>query len=154
MQKHFVSERRACLIIGIARSTKRYPALFSEEDERISERLAIHAARWKGFGYRRLQVLLEREGIIVNHKKVYRLYKEAGLGLKKQRKKKAYMLRGKSVSLEAAMPNVRWSMDFVSDKTSTFSVPRASLACASTWHTLTSTRTDRLGMRQPSWFCV
>jgi len=118
MQKHFVSGRQACLIIGIARSTKRYPALFSEEDERISERLAVHAARWKRFGYRRLQVLLEREGIIVNHKKVYRLYKEAGLGLKKQRKKKAYMLRGKPVSLEAAMPNVRWSMDFVSDKTS------------------------------------
>lgn len=118
MQKHPISERRACLIIGVARSTKRYQVIQKPEDAYITERLAVHATRWKRFGYRRLQVALEREGIKVNHKKVYRLFKEAGLGLRKQRKKKAYMLRGKPSRPEQVMPNPRWSMDFVSDRTS------------------------------------
>lgn len=118
MQEHPISERRACLLIGIARSTKRYQIIQSREDIYISERLRVHAARCKRFGYRRLQVLLEREGIRVNHKKVYRLYKEAGLSLRKKHRKKSYLKRGMPERPVLTAPNERWSMDFVSDKTS------------------------------------
>lgn len=117
MQKHIISERRACYLVGIARSTKRYQVIHSEVDAYISERLAVHAARWKRFGYRRLQVLLEREGVHVNHKKIYRLYKEAGLSLRKQKRKKPYLHRGQPARTEQTVPNTRWSMDFVSDRT-------------------------------------
>ena len=65
------------------------------------------ASRWKRFGYRRIHMMLQREGIHINHKKVYRLYKKAGLALKRKLKRN---LLG---------PNDRWSMDFVSDITVT-----------------------------------
>ena len=119
MRKHIISERRACYLVGIARSTKRYQILHSEADAYISERLAVHAARWKRFGYRRLQVLLEREGMHVNHKKIYRLYKKAGLSLRKQKRKKTYLHRGRPANPEQNTPNARWSMDIVSDRTHT-----------------------------------
>lgn len=119
MQKHIISERRACVLVGIARSTKRYQILRSEVDAYISERLAIYAVCWKRFVYRRLQVLLEREGIHVNHKKIYRLYKEAGLSLRKQKRKKTYLHCGRPANPEQNPPNARWSMDFVSDRSHT-----------------------------------
>lgn len=60
--------------------------------------------------------MLQREGIAINHKKTYRLYKAAGLALQKRSKKKKYEKRGmpERTAVEA---NARWSMDFVSDRT-------------------------------------
>jgi len=77
-------------------------------------RLRELAAVRVSYGYRRLHVLLRREGWKVNHKLVYRLYREEGLEVRtKKRRKRASALR---VVLPAArMPNERWSMDFVSD---------------------------------------
>ena len=80
--------------------------------------LAI-AARWKRFGYRRVNMMLRREGISINHKKVYRLYKEAGLMLKRKLKRKTYEKRGMPDRSRLPGPNDRWSMDFVSDTTAT-----------------------------------
>ena len=74
------------------------------------------SARWRRFGYRRLHILLKREGFAINHKKVYRLYKAAGLTLSRKRKKKVYAKRGKPETVRPKA-NVRWSMDFVSDRT-------------------------------------
>ena len=51
------------------------------------------ASRWKRFGYRRIHMMLQREGIHINHKKVYRLYKKAGLALKRKLKRKIYAKR-------------------------------------------------------------
>jgi len=118
MQKHSISERRACHIIGIDRSTKCYQVQRCEDDTHISERLAVHAARWQRFGYRRLHLLLEREGIMINYKKVYRLYKEACLSLRKKQRKKNYHKGGMPESPQEMLANERWSMDFVSDKSS------------------------------------
>jgi len=68
----------------------------------------------KRFGYRRLTVLLRREGWEVNAKRVYRLYREEGLFVGRQRRKKASAVR---VPLPSAVrPNQRWSMDFISDR--------------------------------------
>ena len=62
-------------------------------------------------------MMLEREGIKINHKKAYRLYKEAGLELKRSKKRKHYVKRGMSVREHLRKANDRWSMDFVSDST-------------------------------------
>ena len=85
-------------------------------DAEITERLVALAVRWKRYGYRRLHVMLRREGIQVNHKKTYRLYRAAGLVLKKRSKKKSYEKRGMPART-ITEANVRWAMDFVSDKT-------------------------------------
>jgi len=111
-----ISERRACRLIGISQNSKRYIPADNGEDKMIIERLVALSARRKRYGYRRLHVMLQREGIQINHKKTYRLYKAAGLALKKRSKKKNYEKRGMP-ERAIAQPNVRWSMDFVSDKT-------------------------------------
>ena len=77
------------------------------------------ASRWKRFGYRRIHMMLQREGIHINHKKVYRLYKKAGLALKRKLKRKIYAKRGTPDRSHLLGPNDRRSMDFVSDITVT-----------------------------------
>ena len=64
-------------------------------------------------------MILQREGIYINHKKVYRLYKKAGLALKRMLKRKIYAKRGTPDRSHLLGPNDRWSMDFVSDITAT-----------------------------------
>lgn len=86
------------------------------EDKEIIDRLTWLASRWKRFGYRRLHVMLQRENIHINHKRTYRLYKEAGLTLKRRNKKKKYEKRGMP-DRTSLLANSRWSMDFVSDRT-------------------------------------
>ena len=119
VQKKFkMSERRACRLIGLNRKTKRYKAVNNAENEEIEKRLGELAARWKRFGYRRLHILLCREGYEINHKRVYRLYKKAGLALRKRRKKCPSEKRGMPETA-TQKPNSRWSLDFVSDTTAT-----------------------------------
>lgn len=81
----------------------------------LRRRLRELAAARQRFGYRRLWVLLRREGWKVNHKKIYRLYCEEGLAVRtKKRHKRASHLR--LVLPPAEAPNERWSMDFVTDR--------------------------------------
>ena len=76
------------------------------------------ASRWKRFGYRRINIMLMRKsGIYINHKKAYRLYKEANLSIHKRSKKKHYEKRGMPSREHLSLPNDRWSMDFVTDVT-------------------------------------
>ena len=76
------------------------------------------ASRWKRFGYRRINIMLMRKyGIHINHKKAYRLYKEANLSIHKRSKKKHYEKRGMPSREHLSLPNDRWSMDFVTDVT-------------------------------------
>jgi len=108
-----VSERRACHLIRIARSTQRYQSQ-ARDDTALRIRLRDLAASRVRYGYRRLHVLLLREGWKINHKKVYRLYREMGLSLRlKRSKKRPSQVRG--LVPAARRPNERWSMDFVSD---------------------------------------
>ncbi len=72
------------------------------------------AGKRRRFGYRRIGVLLERKGMKMNHKKLYRLYREEGLSVKRRRGRKR--ARGtRSPMPEAAYPNARWSLDFLAD---------------------------------------
>ena len=91
----------------------RYQRLGNDTPE-LRQRLCTLAAERRRFGYRRLWVLLRREGFGVNHKRVYRLYREEGLAVwRRERKRMASVAR---VSMPAPeRPNQRWSMDFVAD---------------------------------------
>jgi putative transposase len=113
-QGYQLSENRACGLIGITRWINRYQ---SQRDPQTELRMRIRelAGSRVRYGYRRLTVLLRREGWVVNTKRVYRLYHEEGLQVRtKKRGKRAAQAR---VPLpEAARPNQRWSMDFVSDR--------------------------------------
>ena len=85
-----------------------------DSQEALRRRLRELAATRVRFGYRRLTVLLKREGWPVNTKRVYRIYKEEGLMVRTQKRKKAAAVR---VPLSAALrPNQRWSMDFIHDR--------------------------------------
>lgn len=108
------SERRACRLVKLWRSSKRYKSVRPAEKD-LRDRLRTHAERWRRFGYRRLHVMLKREGIHVNHKKIFRLYKEEGLDLKRKRSKKLRSLARVPMTTPTK-PNERWSMDFVSDQ--------------------------------------
>jgi putative transposase len=115
-KQYEMSERHACRLMGIARSTKRYRARGAERETQLRQRLRSLAMERPRFGYRRLGALLEREGQKANHKCIYRLYRAEGLVVRRRRRKR--LLRGTGVP--ATLPersNQRWSMDFVSDCT-------------------------------------
>jgi len=112
-----MSERRACGLALVCRATVRYQA-HAGDDESVRVRLRELAALRKRFGYRRLGVLLRREGVLVNHKRVYRLYREEGLSLRR-RKRKRLTSEGRGPGEVAARANEVWSLDFVSDATAT-----------------------------------
>jgi putative transposase len=113
-ERYGVSERRACRLVGIGRSTVRYRSRPHHEEESLRRRLRELAAVRPRFGYRRLHVLLRREGVIVNHKRVERLYREEGLAVRRRtRKRVARDGRGRAALPER--PNQQWGIDFVSD---------------------------------------
>jgi putative transposase len=113
-QRFGYSERRACALIGVGRSTIRYRARPQGEDGVLRRRLAELAGERPRFGYRRLHALLRREGIMVNHKRIERLYRQDGLALRRRRRKRvAGERRGRSAP--PARPNEQWALDFLSD---------------------------------------
>jgi putative transposase len=111
---HEMSERRACSVIGADRASIRYRSR-RPDDADLRERLRELASERRRFGYRRLHVLLRREGIIVNRKKVQRLYREEGLTVRKRRGRKR-AIGTRAPILSEARPNARWSVDFVHDQ--------------------------------------
>ena len=101
------SQRRACALIGLAPKVYRYRR--RSDDGVLRTRLKALAAQRRRFGYRRLHLLLRREGFTVNHKKLFRIYREERLAVRK---------RALGTRAPAAVPqgrNQRWSLDFVSD---------------------------------------
>jgi putative transposase len=107
-----VSERRACGLMELYRGTYRYRSR-RPEDGRLRKRLRELAEERRRFGYRRLQVLLVREGWQVNHKRVYRLYVEEKLSLRRKRGRKRSGVRQPLPEPVAA--NQVWSVDFMTD---------------------------------------
>jgi putative transposase len=79
-----MSERRACKTLGCCRMTVRYKAIRSE-DSALRDRMKAIAHERRRFGYRRLHVLLRREGYVVNHKRLFRLYREEKLAVHRAR---------------------------------------------------------------------
>ena len=111
---HRLSERRATRLAGLDRSSHRYRSRKDPQDA-LRGRLKEMAATHVRYGYRRLAVLLRREGWQVNTKRVYRIYTEEGLAVRTKHRKK--IARRDRVPAPAAVrANQCWSMDFVSDK--------------------------------------
>ena len=110
-----LSERRACGLAQVCRATVRYRSRRTE-NESVRQRLRELAALRKRFGYRRLGLLLRREGVVMNHKRVYRLYREEGLSLRR-RKRNRLTSEGRGPGELASGPDEVWSLDFVSDCT-------------------------------------
>jgi len=105
------SERRACGLMEMVVTTNRYRTRRS--DEPLRERLVRLAREKLRFGYRRLHVLLRRSGETVNHKRVHRVYCEAGLAIRRRKRKHCVRVGQPLRSWTAA--NQEWALDFVHD---------------------------------------
>ena len=109
-----VSERRACQIVGADRKTVRYRSRRPDEAA-LRERLRALAVERRRFGYRRLFVLLRREGEAAGQNRVYRLYREEGLSVRRRRARRRAVGTRAPILTEAKV-NARWSLDFVHDQ--------------------------------------
>ena len=111
---HEMSERRACRVLGVDRTSVRYRAT-PPDDGALRDRLKALAQERRRFGYRRLHVMLRREGHAVNKKRIQRLYREEKLAVRRRGGRKRAM--GTRRPLETPLvANQRWSLDFVSDQ--------------------------------------
>jgi putative transposase len=112
IEKFEVSERRACELNHLDRSSYRYQPQ-PDRNADLRERLMALAREKPRWGYRRLAVLLERKGEAVNPKRQFRVYQQAGLGVRRRERKR--LDRNAATMPLFVRPNQEWSMDFVSD---------------------------------------
>ena len=108
-----VSERRACSALGVDRTSVRYRSI-RPDDATLRARLREFAVQRRRFGYRRLHILMLREGLGMNHKKLRRLYREEGLQVRRRGGRKRALGTRAPIALPQG-PNQRWSLDFQSD---------------------------------------
>jgi putative transposase len=111
--KHGVSQRRACEALGVDRSSVRYTSI-RPDDLELREAMRQVASERRRFGYRRIYLMLERQGLSMNMKKLRRLYREEKLQVRRRGGRKR-ALGTRRPMLVPDRPNVRWSLDFVSD---------------------------------------
>ncbi|WES30180.1 IS3 family transposase [Varunaivibrio sulfuroxidans] len=110
---HGLSQRRACRLVGLNLSTWQYKST-KRAMTGLRERIVELSGERRRFGYRRLHILLLREGWTVNHKAVHRIYREEGLQVRKRKRKRIGPVDRQPIELPERV-NERWSMDFVSD---------------------------------------
>jgi putative transposase len=109
-----ISERRACQLVGLARTVLHYEPKVVAADAELERQLLELADERRRFGYRRLHALVRREGTLVNHKRVWRLYQKAGLAVRRRRRRRGVAVNREPLAVPTA-PNQVWSMDFVMD---------------------------------------
>lgn len=114
VKQGWLSERQACQVAGISRSGLRYRCKRPEQDVQLKEALLAKASQYPRYGYLMLHGLLKNEGLVVNKKRTYRLYTEAGLQVRTKKRKKLHRPRVPMIMPTRA--NERWSMDFVHDQ--------------------------------------
>jgi len=110
-----VSERRACGVLAFSRATQRYQSV-ADRHEELRMRLRDLAASRPNWGYRRLGLLLRREGWVANHKLAYRLYQDEGLGLRRRRPRRRVSAARRENVPAPKCCNESWSMDFMADQ--------------------------------------
>jgi len=114
-RRYQLSERRAIGALGVSRSSVRYRSVKAPR-EPLRARIREIAGLRSSWGYRQIHTLLRREGWPVNHKLVYRLYREEGLVIRRKRpKRRRAAVRRERPVVQADRPNERWAMDFMHD---------------------------------------
>lgn len=113
MQASGLSQRRACEVLRLTRTSARYKAVL-RDDTKLRERIKKIAQERRRFGYRRIAEMLRKKGEKINDKKVYRLYTEENLKVRR-RARKRYATVIRCPMENASKPNKSWSMDFTSD---------------------------------------
>ena len=116
-QTYELSQRRAGRLLGIGNSSLRYRSRRAD-DSGVRAKLRVLAAERPRFGYRRLGVMLEREGISINHKRLHRLYREEGLVLRRKRRQRASTAT-RAPLIAPRRAGERYSMDYMSDSLAT-----------------------------------
>jgi putative transposase len=109
-----LSERRSCRIVGLARSVQQYRPV-DRDDVAVLERLRTLASENRRYGYPRLHAMLRREGLVVNHKRTWRLYSAEGLQVRTKKRRKLPR-RDRIAPQVPDRPMQRWSLDFMSDQ--------------------------------------
>lgn len=114
-QSYAVSERRACAVVALVRSTHRYQST-ADEQATLRSRIKDIAAKKTAYGYRRIHIALVREGWSINHKRVYRLYTQEGLTMRSKAPKRRVSCKRRLERTPATKRNASWSMDFMADQ--------------------------------------
>ena len=111
-----VSQRRACLVVSQHRSTQRHCTTRSDEEQALRVRIRALAVKYPRYGYRRIHVMLLRDGFSVNRKRVQRLWRAEGLLVQRPKRRKPKVRRNPIV-VRGAHPNHVWALDFQFDET-------------------------------------
>jgi putative transposase len=114
MQATKISQRRACVLVGLSRDSVRNPPAKPARDQALRQRIVQLAHERRRFGYRRIADMLRADGEALNDKRVYRLYRAEDLAVRKRRGKKRLKLERVPLHVCNAINEV-WSLDFVSD---------------------------------------
>ena len=114
-----VSERRACQVLGQARSTQRREAHVPDDEPALVRRMVELATQYGRYGYRRVGAMLRADGFAVNHKRVERLWRREGLKVpaRQPKRRRLWLNDGSCVRLRPEYPNHVWSYDFVKCRT-------------------------------------
>jgi putative transposase len=114
-----VSERRACKVLEVPRSTHRYDAHEPDDERVLTERIIQQATTYGRYGYRRITALLRREGWQVNYKRVQRIWRREGLKVPQRQPKRGrlWLNDGSCIRLRPEHRNHVWSYDFVHGRT-------------------------------------
>ena len=114
-----VSERRACRVLGQARSTQRRERNIPDDEARLVAEMVELATQYGRYGYRRITAMLHWDGWKVNHKRVERLWRQEGLKVpsRQPKRRRLWLNDGSCVRLRAAHKNHVWSYDFVHERT-------------------------------------
>jgi putative transposase len=114
LQKDGLSQRQACTLTGTARTTMQYRPCKKPADDLVRDRLRSIAQERPRFGWRRLRILLRRDGIVLNHKRLRRLYRAEGLQVRPRKKRRVRLIRGNSAPAPTRL-NEEWGLDFMHD---------------------------------------
>ncbi len=114
-----VSERRACRVLGQSRTSQRYGPKVAGDEDALAARIIDLASMYGRYGYRRITALLRNEGWRVNHKRVWRIWRQAGLKVPQRQPKRGrlWLNDGSCVRLRPEHRNHVWTYDFVFDRT-------------------------------------
>ena len=117
---HGISQRRACNLVGQSRSTQRYQCVRLPDEEEITQEIIALARDYGRYGYRRITAMLRLRGYRINHKRVYRIWRELGLKVpaKQPKRRRLWLNDGSCIRLRAEHKNHVWSYDFVEARTS------------------------------------